>query len=184
MDFKQHKNNNIYIIESYNNIGDSIIKIGYTENIEKRLQVYYYHNPYINVIDTCYLSNAKQWEIDFHKNNKSIILNEWYDKSYLNIILNDLIDNNAIFDKTIIDLEKEFNNEELILNNPNIKTWILIKLRKQEYSYDELEEIFTEDFKNKGLVFNGYTIKDYFPPFEKIRRVKNKIKKTYYKFKI
>lgn len=63
-------------------------------------------------------------------------------------------------------------------------SWVEKKLRKQEYSYDELEEIFTEDFKNKGLVFNGYTIKDYFPPFEKIRRVKNKIKKTYYKFKI
>lgn len=63
-------------------------------------------------------------------------------------------------------------------------SWIEKKLKKQEYSYDELEKLFSEDFNNRGLVFNGFTIKDYFPKFEKIRKIKNKVRQTYYKFNI
>ena len=54
----------------------------------------------------------------------------------------------------------------------------------KEYSYSELEEIFTDEFLKRGIVFSGYIIKDYFPEFTKIRKTKNKIKETYYKFKI
>lgn len=34
------------------------------------------------------------------------------------------------------------------------------------------------------MVFNGHTLKDKFPKFEKNRKVKNKIRDTYYKFKL
>jgi hypothetical protein len=34
----------------------------------------------------------------------------------------------------------------------------------------------------KHIPFNGHTLKNYFPPFEKLRRQENKIRKTYYKF--
>ena len=62
------------------------------------------------------------------------------------------------------------------------KNWIAEKLKNKEYSFSELEEEFKEDFESRGLVFNGYTLKDHFPPFEKIRKTKNKKKETYYKF--
>ena len=62
--------------------------------------------------------------------------------------------------------------------------WIIKKLQDREYSYSELVEIFEKDFIDKGLILNGYTIKDYFPPFIKTRKTKNKVKETYYKFEI
>ena len=62
--------------------------------------------------------------------------------------------------------------------------WVLKKLQNREYSYTELEELFVEDFKDRHLVFSGYTIKDYFPDFTKSRRTRNGLKETYYKFKL
>ena len=182
-----HKDNNIYIIKIYGRNNISYIKIGYSSNIIKRLTTYYYHNPLIEIIDCCFLEDGKSWELEFHKNNKSSLLNEWYDSDYLENILTLLKSSGAIFNKYEDEpsLDIKLLKEKIInYNNYNSTNWVLDKLKKQEYSYEELEELFKEDFKNKGITFNGFTIKDYFPEFEKVRRTRNKIKQTYYKFKI
>lgn len=76
MNLNLHKNNNIYIVRCYNKFGQSLIKIGYSENMIKRLTTYYYHNPYIEIIDTCFIENGKDWEENFHLTHISPILNE------------------------------------------------------------------------------------------------------------
>ena len=40
---------NLYIVKVYNGDGDSIIKLGYSNNMENRLRQYYYHNPLITM---------------------------------------------------------------------------------------------------------------------------------------
>lgn len=60
--------------------------------------------------------------------------------------------------------------------------WVAEYLKDKEYTYKELEELFIPIFKEKGLLFTSKALKDYFPPFEKSRKIKNKIRDTYYKF--
>jgi len=62
--------------------------------------------------------------------------------------------------------------------------WITPKLQNREYTFQELGEIFENDFTIKGLEFTPKTMKDYFPDFEKTRKIRNKQRDTYYKFKI
>lgn len=73
------------------------------------------------------------------------------------------------------------NMEVISISNQN---WITAKLKNKEYSYSELEEEFADEFLKLGIVFNGYIIKDYFPDFTKTRKIKNKVRETYYKFNI
>ena len=80
---------------------------------------------------------------------------------------------------------KQFN--EMLATNQlnNIQPWILNNLTKNEYTYKELEEIFTPVFEQQGLKWNKKTsIKYYFPTFTKKQKVKNKIKDLYYIFNI
>jgi hypothetical protein len=58
--FDEHKNNNIYIIRCYNKEGNDLIKVGYSDHMKERLTTYYYHNPFIDIITTCYLETAKE----------------------------------------------------------------------------------------------------------------------------
>lgn len=89
----------------------------------------------------------------------------------------------GIYDSSIsVIKEATKNNMEVVTKDNN--NWIVAKLKNKEYSYSELEELFSEEFVKRGLIFNGYVIKDYFPTFVKIRKVKNKIRETYYKFEI
>lgn len=75
------------------------------------------------------------------------------------------------------------------LHNPEIKKVYPIKevnglfIEDREYTFKELEELFQDEFLNKGIRFNGYALKKYFPEFEKTRKIKHKIRDTYYKFK-
>lgn len=62
--------------------------------------------------------------------------------------------------------------------------WVIDNLKNKEYTYKELEEIFSSIFEERSLVFTAKSLKDYFPEFEKKRKTKNKIKETYYKFKL
>lgn len=78
-------------------------------------------------------------------------------------------------------IEHNFKIQEKVEKTNN---WINSKLENREYSYTELEELFKEDFEKHGLIFNGYTIKDHFPAFEKVRKMKNKVRETYYKFEL
>lgn len=64
----------------------------------------------------------------------------------------------------------------------NEGTWITKKLKNKLYSFEELKELFEEEFKERGLIFSGHTIKDFFPEFEKCRKTRGGKKETYYKF--
>lgn len=67
----------------------------------------------------------------------------------------------------------------------NVPSWILEHLTKNEYTYNELETIFTPIFEQHGLKWNKKTsIKYNFPPFTKKQKVKNHIKSLYYIFNI
>lgn len=67
----------------------------------------------------------------------------------------------------------------------NVPSWILEHLTKNEYTYNELESIFTPIFEQHGLKWNKKTsIKYNFPPFTKKQKVKNHIKSLYYIFNI
>lgn len=57
-------------------------------------------------------------------------------------------------------------------------------LKKDEYTYAELEELFSYECKVRNINFSGTFIKDYLPEFIKSRKTRNKIKETYYKFKL
>lgn len=80
--------------------------------------------------------------------------------------------------------EAENHNMEVCINKQKLD-WIINLLNKnKEYSYSELEEIFSEEFKNRNLVFDGRCFKYYFPSFTKKVKQKNKIRSMYYKFDI
>jgi hypothetical protein len=88
-----------------------------------------------------------------------------------------------IYDSSISVIKEALKNN-IKIQDQKISNWVTDKLQNKEYSYSELEALFAQDFLNKGLVFNGYTLKDYFPEFTKVRKVKNKIRETYYKFEL
>ena len=96
---------------------------------------------------------------------------------------------NGIY-KTSISVIKEANKcgfeTKLCLPSKNtIKyNWVVEKLEDREYTFSELKELFLEEFKNRNIVFKNTSIKDFFPEHEKVRKTKNKIKDTYYKFKL
>lgn len=77
---------NLYLIRSF---GDctSIIKLGYSTQIIKRLKHYLSHNPFIEVIGTFYREDAKEFEKYFHATLKAVYKREWYDESDLEVIL-------------------------------------------------------------------------------------------------
>lgn len=79
-------NHNLYIIRCYGRDG-SMIKLGYTSNMKVRWKSYRLSNPLTEVIDTFYRPDAKQFERWFHMSHDSINMNEWYDESMLNVIL-------------------------------------------------------------------------------------------------
>lgn len=76
------------------------------------------------------------------------------------------------------------NVSKITINGTLVNQIILDKLFKYEYTYSELELLYKDTFEKMGLIFNGYTLKDYFPEFEKTRRTKKGVKDTYYKFKL
>lgn len=89
--------------------------------------------------------------------------------------------------KNSISVIKAASENNMLLNDLQIGNssdyWTLQYLENREYTYKELEEIFVPIFKDKGLNFTSKSLKDYFPKFEKSRKIKNKIRDTYYKFK-
>ena len=73
---------NLYIIRVYGETG-TLIKLGYSSNILKRLETYLSHNPLTQLIGTYYREDAKEFERKLHKVIKVKMLHEWYDESEL-----------------------------------------------------------------------------------------------------
>jgi len=74
---------NIYIIETTNKAGTTLVKLGYSSNIEQRLKSYRDANPLTTVIGTFYVKDALAFEQTFHKSHKSLCGREWYSKDTL-----------------------------------------------------------------------------------------------------
>lgn len=95
---------NLYILKSYDNSGNYLLKLGYSSNIKRRILDYIAHNPFVEVIGTFYRKDAEYFERYFHSTNKSTHRNEWYDKNMLNKILYEI--NNCIPIKKKLKKEK------------------------------------------------------------------------------
>lgn len=159
--FKLQVKNNVelgkYTEEKFNTVEDSLYK-------EKELRSYSaetYNSFYVNKYNGRIFFDDNLRKMDEY-NFK--LITEIYDSSI-----------------SVIKEASKYNLETIV---PTKTNWIIDKLEKREYSFSELEEIFISDFKEKGIIFNGYTIKDHFPEFTKQRKTRNKIKETYYKFNI
>lgn len=110
---------NLYIVRVTSPDGRTLSKIGYSGNIPKRMEVYMYHNPFVEVIGTLYYEDGKNLEKHIHKIFKSERFNEWYTDDvfqeileYLNtrhiIISNSTKSNDWVIDK---DFHKEVLNK-------------------------------------------------------------------------
>lgn len=86
-----------------------------------------------------------------------------------------------IYDNSISVISELNRNEMEVVKQYN---WATLMLKKDEYTYAELEELFSYECKVRNINFNGTFIKDYLPEFIKSRKTRNKIKETYYKFKL
>ena len=84
--------NNLYIIRCYNLKGESLVKIGYSSKIKERLNTYFSHNPFTEIIELLYREDAIDFEKKFHQNNHSIYKNEWYPEKHLIEIYRQLIE--------------------------------------------------------------------------------------------
>lgn len=78
---------NLYLIRVTDKKGNVLVKLGYTSNIDERMRTYYYHNPLIEVIETFYKQDAKEFEKAFHKAVPSELLYEWYSEDKLPLII-------------------------------------------------------------------------------------------------
>lgn len=76
--------------------------------------------------------------------------------------------------------------KESILNKKGL-TWInekLNELNRNEYTYNELEEIFAPLFKKHNMKWSHrVSINTLFPPYNKVRKTINRVRNTYYVFK-
>ena len=89
---------NLYILKASNLNGEQLIKFGYSSKLKERLEQYFSHNPFTEILYTFYKENAIDFEKKFHKYNISKFKNEWYSYD----ILEDLIfqiNNNIIFNE-------------------------------------------------------------------------------------
>lgn len=86
--------------------------------------------------------------------------------------------------------EKPIKESELIskpISELKGLTWInekLKELNRSEYTYNELEEIFTPLFKEHNMKWSKrMSINTLFPPYNKVRKTINRVRNTYYVFK-
>lgn len=78
---------NLYVVKVVNNKGESLVKLGYSSNMDKRLTQYRYHNPLIEVIGTYYKEDAYEFEQAFHRAVPATVMNEWYAEHQLPVIM-------------------------------------------------------------------------------------------------
>lgn len=119
---------NLYILRVYGKEGNSVIKFGYSSKIQTRLKQYLDCNPLVEIVNTYYREDAKEFERSFHKNNNSFIRNEWYLEEQLENIIYQIhngITSNEKFQKLIIKKKNNVKTFEII--NITDKNVLIVK---------------------------------------------------------
>lgn len=168
---KQEFEDNVHESEKFGKNRDYKFHYEYSEDDIKTELKLYSKEKYA----TLYL-NKYQNNIYYDENLKKMDI---YNYNLISEIYSTSISVIGECEKLHIPIKKE--NLEL----DNIYPWILNNLTKNEYTYSELETLFTPIFEQHGLKWNKKTsIKYYFPSFTKKQKVKNHIKNLYYIFNI
>ena len=139
--FNVSKVDNIYILKS----GD-LIKVGFSDNINQRLNQYLHHNPTIELLGTYYIEDGRAFEANFHNSNKSIIGNEWYDISMLSSIKEQIIK-----EVKIIGYSSYFNNLISIKKDDSKNNLLKIIFEK----FDSLDTFWSNDEDIENAIVIG-----------------------------
>lgn len=124
-----------------------------------------YYNLYLNKDDDGIFFDENLKKLDIYNYN---LIHEIYSSTIS--VLSELNNNNFVAKVETIENKKGL-------------SFIREILEDKEYTYEELEKIFSPIFKEHKLKWNKKTsIKNYFPSFEKKKKMVNKIRDTYYKF--
>lgn len=112
-----------------------------------------------------------------YKNQKFFFDENLKKRDIYNYMLINEIYNNSI--SVLSEIERN-NMEVSIITKSN---WATSLLKKDEYSYEELEELLKNECKKRNKTFNGNFISEYFEIESKTRRMRNGKRSMYYKFK-
>lgn len=88
---------NIYVVSATNGV-DTSYKIGYSDNISKRLLSYIQANPYTKVEATYHINNGKDFESNLHERFKAEYGFEWYSEDTYQNIKSILQNPNKLYD--------------------------------------------------------------------------------------
>lgn len=188
----------IYLLKAQN-----LYKIGYANDIDKRMTAYKTHNPFVEWAR--YTKGSEKDEKKLHQKYKKYrTTGEWFqlpDEIITELIqkfqivfpyfstkpltaseVQEAIKTNNI--TPLVEASKwykifKLSNEEVFLH---LKSDLLLN---QEYTYEELENTFKPIFEELGLEWSyKNSIDKYFPSYTKKRKVINGIKHTVYRFEI
>lgn len=151
------------------------------ETEKKKFNADTYFNIYLNIKDDLLILDNNLIKTDY-SNYRNV--NDIYSSS-INVI------NTYKEHFNVIESEIKISTEDNSNQTSEFSKWhseyaylITPLLTKSEYTFDELSELFSDEFLNLGIKFTRSTVKKYFPPYETKRQMKNKVKSTYYAFKM
>ena len=111
---KINKEHNIYVIRAFGKNNKTIVKLGYSSQIDKRIQNYFSHNPMTEVIWTCFIEDGKILEKVIHKIEDSLYKKEWYKEQKLQTLLGYIIDGDIDWFVEPIEVDRIDISEEII----------------------------------------------------------------------
>jgi hypothetical protein len=142
--FNIDSSHNIYIVKAETKT-KALIKIGYSENIDKRLSSYYHHNPLTNLIGSFYVKEGLLFEKEFHNSNVSVIMNEWYEEEYLEKFKLYFTVHNPFYYEDGVYYDLSDTNSHLSLNT-NLYYYLKDKSYRIEYNENDIiHSIFCKD---------------------------------------
>jgi hypothetical protein len=107
-----NKQHNLYLLQSDSN-SETLLKFGYSANINSRLKTYYRHNPKIKIVKTFYREDAFSFESLLHSKFKAVYGNEWYPIHYKDDILKFIEENS----KNLLSIKPKNNNQIVFLDS-------------------------------------------------------------------
>lgn len=126
---------NLYIIKTYGANGSTLLKVGYSSNMFKRLETYKSHNPLCEVVHTAYREDAKKFELYLHGKYPASFGREWYEVSMLDTFINEF-KSGTIEEKLV-----GKNNTEKPISFVSAYTGYAAQLRSDIPDFDVIENI-------------------------------------------